>query len=98
MKKVILFIVLTLFTGCAYKVTPETVYIKPAKTKLNVYEINSNYDFGELTNKGQTVCIKKWNVCIPKDEFKGLTLYIIDLKSVNDKNVNQIKIYNESTE
>ena len=78
--------------------TPETVYIKPVKTKLNIFETSSNYDFGELTNKGQSVCIKKWNVCIPKDEFKGLTLYIIDLKSVNDKNANQIKIYNENTE
>ena len=95
MKKIILlsiFIMLVL-TGCSSKVEVP-VYVHNKTPLLENYDIESKYDFGTLTNKNNTVCIQRWNTCMPKNEFIILIDYMKDIKSIVIKHNNQIDKYN----
>jgi len=86
--------------GCADK-QPEKVYIehtklvyiKPKLPKLNIYEFNKTLDL-TLRNKNKKVCVKEWSVCMPKQTFKELSGYIIDLKAQLKKCNSEIRHYN----
>jgi len=82
MKRLILLtLILSLTTSCAWMTRTEYKYVKPPIPKMKRYEAPVAYDLGTLYKKEGKVCIKKWDVCIPTEDFKEFIAYPKALKA-----------------
>ena len=94
-------LILYLFlSGCAEKpiihkeLVVKKVYIKTKCPKLKIYDFNKTLVLNAY-NKGNKICIKEWNACIPKKQMINLIIYTKELKGIISNYKKEIEEYNK---
>jgi hypothetical protein len=101
LRNIIIFSILLFFSlffifGCTTKEIPviKYKYIEKTCPKLKIYDFNKSLELTIKKDKNK-ICIKEWGSCIKEEEFYKLVRYIKELKLINEKYKNEIKLYNQ---
>jgi hypothetical protein len=94
---VLYFILLLLISGCSQPVKTITKYkyIQPSCPTLKTYKYDKKIVLTAY-NKNDKVCIKEWDSCMPKTQFKKLVQLIKSLRVNLQKCNSEIELYNKT--